>query len=118
MTADKELGREGEALAADYLREKGYEILHLNWRSGRREVDLIVKDGPVLVFVEVKSRRTLRFGTPELAVDRRKQGHLQSTAGAFLSAHFHEGEIRFDVVSVFYPSSGKPEILHIPDAFF
>ena len=66
-------GRRGERLALRYLRRRGYRLLQRNYRHGRHEIDLVMQDGDCLVFVEVKARSNIAFGTPAMAVGREKQ---------------------------------------------
>jgi len=89
------LGKQGENLATEHLKSKGYEILHQNWRDGRSEVDIIARIGNDWVFVEVKTRETDYFGYPEEAVTKAKQKQLQKAANAYVEANPIEGEIRF-----------------------
>ena len=69
MAAHNELGKWGEDLASDYLEQKGYTIMERDWKSGRRDIDIIARDGNIVVFVEVKTRRSSVFGEPEEAID-------------------------------------------------
>lgn len=108
-------GSYGESLANAYLRDLGFEILALNWRYRHWEVDVIAMDGDVLVFVEVKSRSNLGFGQPMDFVDAKKQRNLIQAAEAYLECTDYQGEIRFDIVSVYLDSS-KIEL--IKDAFW
>ncbi|MCH7598156.1 MAG: YraN family protein [Myxococcales bacterium] len=96
----RSLGAEGEARAASFLMRRGYRIEARNVRYDGVEIDLIARRGALVVFVEVKTRRTTRFGPPELAVDRRKQARMIRAALAWL--HQHPGRarnIRFDVIA-------------------
>ena len=108
------VGRAGEELTAKHYATLGYELVARNWRSGRAgEIDLVVARRDVLVFCEVKSRTSDRFGTPAEAVDWRKQQRLRRLALAFLAAHeVHPRQIRFDVASVL-----AREVQLIEDAF-
>ncbi len=117
MASKHELGKQGEGIAAQYLQEIGYRILERNWRYKRAEVDIIAEDGRVLVFVEVKTRASERFGSPEAFVGVRKQAFLASAASFFCDQNGHAGDVRFDVVSVLF--SGKDfHTTHLRDAFF
>lgn len=96
----KLLGDLGESRAASFLARRGYRIDARNVRYDGVEIDLIVRRGATVVFVEVKTRRSTRYGAPELAVDRRKQARMVRAASAWL--HQHRGvarKIRFDVVA-------------------
>jgi len=113
------LGRWGESLAARYLERKGYAIVERNARTPYGEIDLIVLDGDTVVFVEVKTRRSKRFGWPEEAVTLRKQEHLLAAAQSFLVSHPElEGDWRFDVIAIRQVRPGEaPEITHFEHAF-
>jgi len=97
----RKIGRRYEAMAAQYLKEQGLDVLELNFRSRQGEIDLIAKDGDYLVFVEVKYRRNDRLGFPEEAVDYRKQQKITQTAGYYLCRQGY-GDIpcRFDVIAI------------------
>ena len=118
MARHNETGKKGEALARRYLLEAGWELLEENWRTGRAEIDLIAMDGEVLVFVEVKTRRTTTYGAPEEGVSNRKMELMTRAAGIYMEQIGHEWEIRFDVISIFWPQGSDPEINHLKDAFF
>ena len=110
------LGNKGEMLASRYLLEKGYAVLHYNWRSGHKEIDLIAKERDTLVFVEVKSRTSEQYGNAQDAVDDRKIRLLISAAQAYILKHNVDLKFRFDVITVV--GSGEPyRIEHIEDAF-
>jgi len=115
---DHALGRRGEDLAHRYLQKRGFSIVARNYRgrNGGVEVDLIGWDGPVLVFVEVKSRSGDSFGPPEKAVDQEKQERLIRAAGEYIHRIGVDWKnVRFDLVSVLF---GDPQILsHVEDAF-
>lgn len=113
----KDFGKQGEQIAADYLKGKGYKILDLNWRAGKHEVDIVAQDGRFLVIAEVKSRHSTFAGEPETAVTRDKQRCLISAANAYLKIKGLENEVRFDVVSILIMNE-REIINHIPDAFY
>ena len=110
-------GQKGEEVAAIHLLESGYEILATNWRIQRAEVDILAMDQDVLVCVEVKTRSTSRFGEPYEFVNRRKQRMLRDATVAFALRKGHDGEIRFDVISVIQKGAFKLTIRHLKDAF-
>ena len=93
-------GSTGEALAATYLTENGYNILHRNWRHSRWEVDVIVEKGSILHFVEVKTRRTGKFGHPEENVDKKKIQNLINAAEEYLYQQPQWKRIQFDILSI------------------
>lgn len=112
-------GQAGEQLARLYLEGKGYQILEQNWRYSKAEIDLIAKDGAVLVFVEVKTRTSEAFGKPEEFVDEKKQALLARAANVYMEQINHEWEIRFDVIGILWDGQHQEAaIRHIPDAFF
>lgn len=113
-------GRWGEQMAARALRDKGYTILGRRVRVGPRdELDLIARDGDVLVFVEVKTRRSEYFGRPMAAVNRAKRHYLSRAAVRYLKRlPVRPSAFRFDVVEVIgSPDAPDPVIRHLPNAF-
>lgn len=116
MVSKGQTGAFGEQQALLYLRSCGYQILAVNWRHRHWEVDIIMRDKDILVFVEVKTRSSVAFGLPEDFVDSKKEKNLFKLADAYISQFKHEGEIRFDIVSVL--QGKKIEIEHIKDAFW
>ncbi|MBN2614817.1 MAG: YraN family protein [Bacteroidales bacterium] len=111
------LGKEGEQLAKDFLLQKGWLLLEVNWRYEHKEVDLIFRDGNELVIVEVKTRSTDYFGNPEEAVHEAKEEHLIQAAEAYLEEHNLDLEVRYDVLAIIL-KNGTHEITHIVDAFY
>ena len=114
------LGKYGESIAGKYLASKNYVPVAENFRYERAEVDLIFKDEKekVLMFVEVKTRRSKAFGEPEESVTEKKQKQIIKSAQGFLMEHpeYDEYEKRFDIVSI-YVKGNKQEINHIINAF-
>jgi len=97
------LGKQGEAAVRDYLCTEGFETLAENWRYSRLgELDLVMRDGEVLVFVEVKTRLNRNYGSPLEAINERKQTQLLMLAEAFIAAHpeFSTTNVRFDIATV------------------
>jgi putative endonuclease len=115
----KPLGYRGERAAEKFLKRHGYKIVARGLRLRGGELDLIAADGRTVVFIEVKTRRTQRFGHPAEAVDFRKQWKLTRAALIFLKRHgLLEHRCRFDVVAVNWPHGVKrPKIQHIQNAF-
>ena len=112
------LGQNGEADASSYLKKKGYKIITTNYRCKYGEIDIIAKNGGVLVFIEVKTRTSQMFGSPAAAVDLRKQIQISKAAHHYLSDLGNEEvDARFDVISVFAQKNMKNEIEHITNAF-
>ena len=113
-----DLGRRGESIAKIHLEAAGYEILDENWTHGKLEVDLIAYKDKVIIFTEVKTRTGNGFGEPEDFVDRRKQRLLADAADEYLYLMNHQGEVRFDVISVLFKSEDSYLLKHIEDAFW
>ncbi len=109
-------GGQGERAAGRYLKRHGMRILARGYRIPQGEIDLIAREGDLVVFVEVKTRK---HGTPAEAVNLAKQKRLTDAALHFLKKHhLLEGRWRFDVVAIVWPDvSGEPIIEHIPNAF-
>ncbi|MFN8283924.1 MAG: YraN family protein [Chitinophagales bacterium] len=114
MQKTAEIGKKGENLAKEYLLNKQYLILHENWRYKRSEIDLIAQDGKIIVFVEVKSRKTNHFGHPEAFVTKHKIKKMQEAAAAYIEQFNWQGELRFDVISI----ENNKDITHFEDAFY
>ncbi len=117
MRDSKRTGDWGEALAADHLRRKGYEIVARNYRSRFGEIDLIARNAGFIVFVEVKLRASDRFGLPREFVGRKKRERLRATALLWLEAHETGSQPRFDVIEICAPEGQIPKIVHLEDAF-
>ncbi len=120
MTVDRRrqvLGRWGESLAAAYLESQGLEIIRRNYRCPPGEIDLVAVEGNVLVFCEVKTRRSAAFGLPQEAVGRAKQQKIIKVASWYLQENCWTGDVRFDVVAVIGSSAARAEIVWLPAAF-
>lgn len=108
-------GAWGEAVAARWLQDAGFELLHTNWRSGRYELDIVARRGDVLHFVEVKARRAGALTTPEEAVTPAKFRALQRAAEAYIAAYGVNLEVQFDAIAVEYGDRCH-EVRYIPNA--
>ena len=115
----KLLGDRGERAAVRFLKKASFRIIARQYRNQFGEIDIIAMDGPQIVFVEVKTRRSTDAGQPHEAVGRRKQQKLTNLALAWLKKHKRLGQsARFDVVSIVWPeNSAKPAIEHFKHAF-
>lgn len=112
------LGRAGEDLVADHYRRAGYDVLARNWRCRAGELDLVVRRGAVVVFCEVKTRRSSAFGTGAEAVTREKRRRLRQLAARFLDESVVRArELRFDVAAVTWTRGGGPDLDLIEGAF-
>jgi putative endonuclease len=118
MAQHLDLGRKGESIAKIHLENAGYEILDENWTFGRLEVDLIAYKNKVIIFAEVKTRTGNYFGEPEDFVDTRKQKLLADAADEYIYLMNHQGEVRFDIISILFANESHYTIKHIEDAFW
>ncbi len=119
-TGNQGTGALGEEVAANFLIAHGYRILERNFRCKGGEVDLIARSpgDKALVFVEVKTRRTLSYGVPQLAVTPFKQRQISKAALTWLSKKaLHDHNARFDVIAILLHSDNPPQIEHIQNAF-
>jgi len=117
MADHNDFGNFGEHLAMEYLVSKGYKILETNWTFQHKEIDIIAKKAPFIIFVEVKTRRTNYFGEPYTFVNNAKQRHLVKAANAYVEKFDIMDDARFDIISVLYNDKQK-DIQHIEDAFY
>lgn len=109
-------GKSAELIAAQYLKQLGYDILEMNFRAGRNEIDIIAAMEDLLVFVEVKARKDVRHGLPEEAINEEKMERLQMAASAYLEGQ-EKGKwpnIRFDALTV-EKLDGKILLRHFKD---
>lgn len=111
---NKTTGRIGEDIAANLLHKKGYTIISRNFRTRFGEIDLIAGDGGTLVFVEVKTKRGVDFGTPEEMYTRGKAGQVRRMATVYLGGR--ETECRIDMVAVVLGENNTPvRVTHYPN---
>ena len=117
-TTRRQLGDAGEDLAASALKRQGYKILERNYLTPLGEIDLIARQGKVLVIIEVKTRRGERFGAPQEAVSAAKQNRLRRLADYYLKQKRLGADVlvRFDVVGITVNDQG-PQIEIIQNAF-
>ncbi|GAB2821727.1 YraN family protein [Ferruginibacter profundus] len=110
-------GSTGETMAVHYLIEKGFIILHQNWRHSHWEVDVIAAKENVLHFIEVKTRRTKKFGHPEEAVSKKKIRNLINASEEYLYRFPQWKRIQFDIISITILKNQPPEYFFIEDVF-
>lgn len=114
----KKLGQYGENQAASYLRKKGFNIIKKNYYTRYGELDIICRKNREIIFVEVKTRRSINCGTPEEAVTYKKIQRIKKAALIFLNENRLPFQgLRFDVVTIVFDQNGKEVINHIEDAF-
>ncbi|GAX91427.1 YraN family protein [Effusibacillus lacus] len=114
-----ERGKWGEALARKHLESLGWQIVAMNWRCRSGEIDIVAQDGSCLVFVEVRTRSSTRFGFPAESVDWRKQRKVRQVASVFLASNrVCTSRTRFDMISIqMYENGQDPVLEHIQNAF-
>jgi putative endonuclease len=117
MTTKQERGKNGELIAENYLQQKGYTLLERNYRAGKSEIDLICKKDNTLIFIEVKTRTSVKFGHPEEFVSDAQIAKIMEGAEVFVVDMNWNGAIRFDIVSVLLQQP-KNRIEHFKDAFY
>lgn len=126
MASHNELGKEGEELAVKWLREKGYTILHCNWRHSHYELDIVATkvhpheklgEKEFLHFIEVKARRASPFGNPEDSVTKKKFKNLQRAADEYLFLHPGHQWIQYDIIAITLLRDGEAEYFLIEDVF-
>lgn len=114
----KSKGDQGETLAVTFLKQKGFQILETNYRASHAEIDIIVQEGEAVVFIEVKTRAYTSYGRPEDFVGIKKQQLISYAANRYMEQKGHEGEIRFDIISIILEDDNLKSIHHFKDAFF
>jgi putative endonuclease len=117
MVSTVELGKIGEGIACDHLKNKGYAILRRNYTFNRSEIDIIAEFEGRLIFVEVKTRISSYLSDPALMVSLGKQKQIIKAADQFVKDFYPEKEWRFDIMVVI-TNSEYTSIEHIQDAFY
>ena len=117
MPKPDELGKKGEEIARNYLKDKGYRILAKNWFYDHREIDIIARHADEIVIVEVKTREGDYFEEPWEAVSTKKIRNIVEAADAWLIQEQIDLETRFDVISIVFSKDGNYELTHFQDAF-
>lgn len=115
---NKEIGAQGERAAARFLEHLGYEILERNWTCPAGEADLIALDGSTVVFIEVKTRTSLRMGLPAEAITSEKRNRYERIAGWFLRDYERvDVFVRFDVIAILAIGNERALVRHYINAF-
>jgi len=117
MIDKKVIGQSGEMEAKKFLENLGYTILETNWRYKQYELDIIASDDYFIVAVEVKTRKSEDYGSPETFVSLKKQRHLIKAINQFVFQRKLNNEIRFDVIAITYHNDNY-SINHLKDAFY
>ena len=115
MSHNQRIGQWGESIAADYLTQHGHEIIARNVRTPFGEIDIITKQGDVIIFVEVKTRTSNKMGLPEESITPRKQEHMLACAQHYASEHEID-HWQIDVISVEGKPGNKPMVTYFENA--
>ena len=117
MAEHNELGKKGEELAVEYLRENGYKILDRNWTFQKAEIDIIAEKDNILAIIEVKTRSSTDFGLPQDFVKPKKIQLLVKAVNAYINDREIDFEVRFDIIAV--QKNGESFVVeHLTDAFY
>lgn len=117
MAEHNDLGVLGEKMAAEFLIDKGYEILERNWRFNKAEIDIIALKDSVIVVVEVKTRTSSGFGLPQDFITKSKINRLIEAINQYVAVYDRDEEIRFDIIAIVNHAT-NPQIKHLKDAFY
>lgn len=105
----RETGILGEKIASNFLKKRGYRILETNYRCPYGEIDIVAQQKDCLVFIEVRTKKSLGFGTPEESINRTKKEHMRATANYYLQTHENLFQLwRIDMVAIELNQAGKP----------
>ena len=118
MAAHNEFGKAGEEMAAEWLEQRGFQLISRNWKSARYEVDIIACRQGVLHFIEVKSRHDDQFGNPEDWVGRKKGSHLLAAGEAYLDKYPIWNRVQYDILSILLTADGKRDFFFIEDVYW
>lgn len=118
MARQQTIGKLGEDKACQYILKEGYNLLERNWRFSKAEIDIIAKDGEVLVFIEVKAKSYTFYGAPEESISSYKENLIIDAAQQYMIKVGHDWEIRFDIISIVFDKNKDASITHYKDAFF
>lgn len=117
MALHNQLGKQGEQMAVAFLKQRGFEILHQNWRYSHYEIDIIALKKTVLHFVEVKIRSSLAYGYPEESVTKKKFKALLNAADEFLFQHQQYRHVQYDILAITTNKNTAPEFFLIEDVY-
>jgi putative endonuclease len=117
MATHNHTGIQGEKLGAEYLIQAGYELIEKNWRHSHWEVDIIAVKNNTLHFIEIKTRKSKKFGHPEEKVGRKKIENLINAAEQYLYLNPQWKRIQFDILSITMPADGAVVYFFIEDVY-
>ncbi|MCO6459853.1 MAG: YraN family protein [Saprospiraceae bacterium] len=118
MTDNHSIGKQGEEIALEHLKQSGISILAQNWRWKKAEIDIIGKEDDILVIYEVKTRSYDYFGSPDSFVDDKKFALLLDAGNQYAIEIGHEWAIRIDIIGILLNADGGYTLKHIKDAYF
>ena len=118
MAAHNEFGKAGEQMAAEWLEQRGFQLIFRNWKFARYEVDIIAARVDILHFIEVKSRHNDLFGKPEDWVNKKKGSHMLSAGEAFQHKFPQWKLIQYDILSILLTPDGKRDFFFIEDVYW
>ena len=118
MNHNKTTGNTGEEIAAAYFVKNVYRLVERNWRFRHGEVDIIASKGQFLHFIEVKTRKSLRYGRPEESITRDKMNNLKNVAEEYQYQHPEWKYIQFDVLAITLVNGEAKEVFMIEDVYF
>lgn len=112
MGNKQKTGNWGEQQASDYLKLKGYQILGRNIRTPHGEIDILASKDQILIFVEVKTRTSTKFGNPETSIDARKLNHMEASASYYVQENEYSGTWQCDAIAIIKSAVNPVEIVH------
>jgi putative endonuclease len=118
MARHNDIGKMGELMAAEWLKQQGYSILDLNWRHSYYEIDIVASRNNLLHFIEVKTRNSLAFGHPEESISFNKFGSLMKAAEEYLYQHPSWNRVQYDVLSITNLKDKAVEYFLIEDVYY
>ncbi|MDR3351063.1 MAG: YraN family protein [Prevotellaceae bacterium] len=117
MTDKQITGKAGERIAADYLRSNGFNILHVNWQQGQKELDIVAEKNNRLHVVEVRSLTSNYFMEPYQSLNKAKQRHLIAATNAYIQRYHLTMEAQIDVISIVF-NNGEPTLEYLPNVIY
>jgi len=116
MNSNIDIGEFGEELAVQYLQDKGFEIIARNWRHKKLELDIVAREGNTTVFIEVKTRKSTKYGYPENGLTKNKLKSIIAAGTEYLH-HHPNWDVRYDCISILLEGEKAVDILHIKDVY-
>lgn len=113
----RDIGKQAEQQAAEYLKEQGFAIRDVNWQQGQKEIDIVAEKNGILHIVEVRSLSSTSVMQPYQSINRQKQRNIIWAANAYIEKYRLDMEVQFDIISL-VRNRGSIEIEYIPNAFY